>query len=103
MSAFWPIANGAGGKTNSAEDPPACARFAILAASRLPSAQMPWMIGSLSPTSSTAISSTRACSSGVHDATSVECALIVSAESPSTAETSRRWLRKLRSSMERSS
>ena len=80
MSAVWPSVNGAGGNTSSAEDPPACARFAIRAASRLPSAQMPWINGSRSPISLPAMSSTRLCSSAVHDATSVECALIVIAD-----------------------
>ena len=37
----WPIVNGAGGNTSSAEAPPAAALFAMRAASRLPSAQMP--------------------------------------------------------------
>ena len=45
----------------------------------------------------------RRCSSKVQEATSVECALMVMAEIPSVAPTSRRWLRKLASSMERSS
>ena len=103
MSAVWPSANGAGGNTSSAEDPPACARFAIRAASRLPSAQMPWISGSRSPISLPAMSSTRLCSSAVHEATSVECALIVIADKPSTSATSRKWLRKPGSSIERSS
>ena len=103
MSAVWPSVNGAGGNTSSADEPPACARFAIRAASRLPSAQMPWISGSRSPISLPAISSTRLCSSDVHEATSVECALIVIADRPSTSATSRRWLRKFGSSIERSS
>jgi hypothetical protein len=38
------------------------------------------------------MSSTRRCSSKLQDATSVECALMVSAEMPSVAPTSRMWL-----------
>ena len=103
ISAFWPSVNGAGGNTSSAEAPPSAAMRAIRAASRLPSAQMPLTIGSRPPISSCAISSTRRCSSNVQEATSVECALMVMAEMPLTAATSRRWLRKLFSSIERSS
>ena len=95
--------NGAGGNTSSVEAPPSAAIRAIRAASRLPSAQMPLTIGSLAPISSCAIASTRFCSSKVQEATSVECALMVIAEIPSVAATSRRWLRKLASSIERSS
>ena len=64
---------------------------------------MPLTIGSRPPISSCAIASTRCCSSKVQEATSVECALRVIAEIPSVAATSRRWLRKLASSIERSS
>src|SRR4051812_43482523 len=39
----------------------------------------------------------------LHEATSVECASIVTADRPSTAATSRKWLRKFGSSMEKSS
>jgi hypothetical protein len=39
----------------------------------------------------------------VQEATSVECAFSVIAEMPGVAATSRRWLRKLFSSIERSS
>src|SRR6185295_12210515 len=60
------------------------------------------MIGNLLPTSSPAISMTRRCSSDVHEATSVECALTVMADRPCTAATSRRCARKLASSIERS-
>ncbi len=41
ISADWPIVNGAGGNTSSAEAPPASAARAIRAASRLPSAHTP--------------------------------------------------------------
>ena len=61
------------------------------------------MIGNFPPTSSPAISMTRRCSSRVHEATSVECALIVIADSPGTAATSRKCARKLGSSIEKSS
>src|SRR5579875_464825 len=98
-----PSANGAGGNTSSAEAPPCVAMRAIRAASRLPSAQTPLTSGSLSPISSCAMSSTRRCSSKLHEPTSVECALIVMAESPSTEATSRRCRRKLASSMASSS
>ena len=103
ISGDWPSVNGAGGNTSSAEAPPSAAMRAMRAASRLPSAQMPLTIGSLPPISSCAMSSTRRCSSKVQEATSVEWALIVMAEMPFTAATSRRWLRKLFSSIERSS
>jgi hypothetical protein len=73
------------------------------AASRLPSAQMPLTIGSRSPISSWVMASTRRCSSKVQDATSVEWALMVIAEMPSVAATSRKCLRKPFSSMARSS
>ncbi len=76
------MVKGAGGNTSSAEAPPSLAMRAMRAASRLPSAQMPLTIGSLSPISSCATSSTRRCSSKLQDATSVECALMVMAESP---------------------
>ena len=73
----WPSMKGAGGNTSSADAPPGLPpRLAIRAASRLPSAQMPSISGSRSPISSPAISSTRLCSSSVHEATSVACALI---------------------------
>jgi hypothetical protein len=48
------------------------------------------------------MSSKRRCSSKLHDATSVECALMVIADRPSTAATSRRCLRKLASSIVKS-
>src|SRR5258708_8850502 len=73
------------------------------AASRLPSAYTPCTIGSRSPISSFAIARTRFCSSNVHEATSVECALIVIAERPSTEAVSRRCARKDGSSIDRSS
>ena len=92
--------NGAGGKTSSAEAPPSAAMRAMRAASRLPSAQTPLTIGSLPPISSCAIASTRRCSSNVQEATSVECAFRVIAEMPVVAATSRRWLRKLFSSID---
>jgi hypothetical protein len=76
---------------------------AIRAASRLPSAQTPLTIGSRAPISSCAMSSTRRCSSKLQEATSVECALMVMAERPLLPATSRRWPRKLFSSIERSS
>ena len=60
-------------------------------------------IGSRSPIASCAIPSTRRCSSNVQEATSVECALMVMAEMPGVAATSLRCLRKLASSMARSS
>ena len=44
---------------------------------------MPLTSGTLSPISLPAMSSTRCCSSKVQDATSVECALMVTADSPS--------------------
>src|SRR6516162_392136 len=72
------------------------------AASRLPSAQTPCTTGNRSPTSSAAISITRRCSSKVQEATSVEWAFTVIAESPVVALTCRRWARKLVSSMARS-
>ena len=103
MAEFWPSVNGAGGNTSSADAPPSVAIFARRAASRLPSAQMPLMSGNLSPISSPASSSTRRCSSKVQDATSVECALMVTADNPSADVTSRRCLRKLASSIDRSS
>ena len=103
IATFWPIVNGAGGNTSSAEAPPAVAILARRAASRLPSAQMPLTSGILSPISLPAMSSTRFCSSKVQDATSVECALMVTADSPSAAVTSRRCLRKFASSIDRSS
>ena len=95
IAAFCPSVNGAGGNTSSAEAPP-CVRHASPAGRprALPSAQMPLTSGSLAPISSCAISSTRRCSSKVQEATSVECALMVMAERPSTAATSRRCLRK---------
>ena len=98
----WPSVNGAGGNTSSAEAPPCAAMRAMRAASMLPSAQMPFTSGSRPPISSCAMSSTRRCSSKVQEATSVECALMVMADRPSTAATSRRCLRKLASSIERS-
>ena len=101
--AFWPMVNGAGGNTSSAEAPPAAAILASRAASTEPSAQMPLISGVLSPISEPAMSSTRCCSSKVQDATSVECALMVTAESPSAEVTSRRCLRKFGSSIDRSS
>ena len=103
MPACWPSVNGAGGNTSSAEAPPSVAILASRAASTLPSAQMPLISGNLSPISSPASSSTRRCSSKVQDATSVECALMVTADSPSADVTSRRCLRKLASSIDRSS
>ena len=103
MSGDWPNVNGAGGNTSSAEAPPAAAMRAMCAASMLPSAHIPLTRGSRSPISSWAISSTRRCSSKLQEATSVEWALTVTAESPLVAATSRKWLRKLRSSIERSS
>src|SRR3954454_10157142 len=63
---------------------------------------MPLTIGT-APNSSRAISTTRRCSSKVHEATSDACAFTVIAESPSTAATSRRCARKEASSIERSS
>ena len=87
--------NGAGGNTSSAEAPPSAAMRAIRAASRLPSAHMPLMIGSFAPISSCAIASTRRCSSKLQEATSVECALMVMALMPGVAATCRRWPRKL--------
>jgi hypothetical protein len=60
-------------------------------------------IGSLPPISSCAISSTRRCSSKLQEATSVECAFSVIAVMPCVAPTSRKWARKLFSSIERSS
>ena len=101
MAGDWPSVNGAGGNTSSAEAPPASAMWAIRAASRLPSAQMPLTIGSRLPISSCAMSSTRRCSSKLQEATSVEWALMVTAESPSTAATSARCLRKLVSSIDK--
>ncbi len=95
--------NGAGGNTRSAEAPPSSAMRAMRAASRLPSAQMPLTIGSRSPISSWVMASTRRCSSKLQDATSVEWALMVIAEMPSVAATSRKCLRKPFSSMARSS
>ena len=103
IATFWPMVNGAGGNTSSADAPPAVAILASRAASRLPSAQMPLTSGVLSPISLPAMSSTRFCSSKVQDATSVECALMVTADSPSAEVTSRRCLRKLASSIDRSS
>ena len=103
IATFWPIVNGAGGNTSSAEAPPSVAILARRAASRLPSAQMPLTSGTLSPISLPAMSSTRFCSSKVQDATSVECALMVTADSPSADVTSRRCLRKFASSIDRSS
>ncbi len=103
ISGDWPSVNGAGGNTSSAEAPPSAAMRAIRAASMLPSAQTPLTMGSRSPISSCAMSSTRRCSSKLQEATSVECALMVMAEMPLVAATSRRWLRKLFSSIERSS
>jgi hypothetical protein len=61
------------------------------------------MSGSLAPISSCAMAWMRCCSSKVQDATSVECALMVMAEMPSVAATSRRCLRKPASSIDRSS
>jgi len=90
------------GGARSAEALPAAAMRAMCAAWMLPSAHTPLTIGSRSPISSCAISSTRRCSSNVHEATSVEWALTVIAEMPSVAATSRRCLRKLASSMARS-
>ena len=52
--------------------------------------QTPCTIGSLSPMASAVASITRACSSSVHEETSVEWALTVMAETPSTAAVSRR-------------
>jgi hypothetical protein len=49
------------------------------------------------------MASTRRCSSKLTEATSVECALMVMAEMPLVAATSRKWARKLFSSMDRSS
>ena len=103
ISGDCPSVNGAGGNTSSAEAPPSAAMRAIRAASMLPSAHTPLTIGSRSPISSWVTSSTRRCSSKLQEATSVECALMVMADSPLTAATSRRWLRKLFSSIERSS
>ena len=76
----WPSVNGAGGNTRSAEAPPAVAMRAIRAASMLPSAQIPLTSGSRAPILSRAMSSTLRCSSNVHEATSVEWALMVMAE-----------------------
>ena len=90
ISGDWPSVKGAGGNTSSAEAPPSAAMRAMRAASRLPSAHTPLTIGSLAPISSCAISSTRRCSSNEQEATSVECALIVMAEMPLVAATSRR-------------
>ena len=98
----WPSVNGPGGNTSRAAAPPALAMRAILAASRLPSAQMPWTSGSFAPISSRAMSSTLRCSSNVQEATSVECALMVIAEMPSVAATSRRCWRNAASSIPRS-
>ncbi len=103
IAVFWPSVNGAGGNTSSAEAPPSAAALAMRAASSEPSAQMPCTIGVLAPTSSCAMAWMRFCSSNVQDATSVECALMVMAEMPSVAHTSRRCLRKPASSIERSS
>src|SRR5215472_11807907 len=103
ISGRCPIVNGPGGKTRIAEAPPSAAIFAMRAASRLPSAYTPCTIGSFAPISSFAIASTRFCSSKEHDATSVECALMVIAESPSAEATSRRCARKEGSSIDRSS
>src|SRR5215470_4311027 len=60
-------------------------------------------MGSFAPIASFVIARTRFCSSKVHDATSVECALTVIAESPSTEATSARWARSEASSIDRSS
>ncbi len=102
MAGDWPSVNGAGGNTSSAEAPPSAAMRAMRAASMLPSAHTPLMSGNRSPISACAMSSTRRCSSNVQEATSVECALMVTAERPGVAATSRRCLRKLASSMARS-
>src|SRR5713226_8687848 len=103
ISGRWPIVNGPGGNTSSAAAPPSAAILAMRAASRLPSAYTPCTIGRRSPISSFAIARTRFCSSNVHEATSVECALIVIAERPSTEAVSRRCARKDGSSIDRSS
>jgi len=63
---------------------------------------MPLTSGSRAPISVCAMSSTLHCSSNVHEATSVECALMVIAEMPSVAATSRRCCRNAGSSIERS-
>jgi hypothetical protein len=75
----------AGRENQQAEAPPCCAIFATRAASRLPSAYTPLMMGMLAPISSWAISSTRFCSSNEQEATSEACALMVTAEIPSDA------------------
>src|SRR4249920_1249281 len=103
ISGRCPKVNGPGGKTRSADAPPSAAIFAMRAASRLPSAYTPWTIGSRFPSSSVAIASTRFCSSKVHEATSVECALMVIAERPSTEATSRKCARNEGSSIDKSS
>src|SRR5258708_3396742 len=103
ISGRCPIVKGPGGKTSKALAPPSAAILAIRAASRLPSAYTPCTIGSRSPISSFAIARTRFCSSNVHEATSVECALTVIPERPSTEATSRRCARKDGSSIDRSS
>src|SRR5882762_3123875 len=103
ISGRCPIVKGPGGKTRSAAAPPSAAILAMRAASRLPSAYTPFTIGSRPPISSFAIARTRFCSSNVQEATSVECALRVIAERPSTEATSRRCARKDGSSIDRSS
>src|SRR6266705_3847112 len=103
ISGRCPIVKGPGGKTSKALAPPSAAILAMRAASRLPSAYTPCTIGSRSSISSFAIARTRFCSSYVQEATSVECALMVIAERPSTAATSRRCARKDGSSIDRSS
>src|SRR6266568_4826656 len=103
ISGRCPIVKGPGGKTRSAAAPPSAAILAMRAASRLPSAYTPWTIGSRSPISSFAIASTRFWSSKLHEATSVECALRVIADSPSTEATSRKCARKEGSSIDKSS
>src|SRR5262245_62146310 len=103
ISGRWPMVNGPGGNTSSADAPPFVAISAMRAASRLPSAYTPWTIGSFAPTSSFAIASTCRCSSKLHESTSVECALMVIAESPSAEVTSDRCARNEASSIDRSS
>ena len=103
ISGRCPIVKGPGGKTRSAAAPPSAAIFAIRAASRLPSAYTPCTIGSRSPISSFAMASTLFCSSNEHEATSVEWALMVIADSPSAEATSRKCARKEGSSIDKSS
>ena len=103
ISGDWPSVNGAGGNTSSAEAPPSAAMRAIRAASRLPSAQMPLTMRQ--PVADLVLGDIEHAPLLIEGAGGDFGRMRVDGDrgKPSTAATSRRWLRKLFSSIERSS